>query len=209
MSKKIVIVDYDMGNTLSIVNALKKLGVDALVSNKKEDIENSLALILPGVGAFNEAMQNLKKYELIEILNETVCINKKPILGICLGMQIMADIGEEMGKTKGLGWISGNVKKIDIPNVRIPHVGWNSIEVLNDSILFKNIPSDTHFYFDHSYCYICDDKSKSSQTLYKDLITSSIQKDNIFATQFHPEKSQNMGLKLLRNFLNYVEEQSC
>ncbi len=117
----------------------------------------------------------------------------------------MANTGEEMGHTIGLGWIDAKVEKITIPNVRVPHVGWNSIEIIKNNPLFKNIASDTHFYFDHSFHFICDKKYVSSYTLYKEPIVASIQKENIFATQFHPEKSQTMGLKLIRNFLNYVE----
>ena len=206
MSKKIVIIDYDMGNTLSISNALQKLGYDCIVSSDKNDINDADALILPGVGAFKHAMQNINKKNLIPILSKNVLEDKKPILGICLGMQIMAQSGEEMGFSKGLGWIDAKVKKITIPKVRVPHVGWNSIAVNIESPLFIDIKSDTHFYFDHSFHFICDDKFVSSYTLYEEPIIASIQKNNIFATQFHPEKSQNMGLKLLKNFLTYVEE---
>lgn len=206
MSKKIVIIDYNMGNTLSISNALLKLGYGSVVSADEEIINNADALILPGVGAFQEAMKNIQSNDLLQILEKNVISKKKPILGICLGMQIMATTGEENGFTKGLAWIDAEVKKIITPNVRVPHVGWNSIEVNMNAPLFLNIYSDTHFYFDHSFHFICDSKFVSSYTLYKDKIVSSIQKENIFATQFHPEKSQTMGLKLLRNFLNYVEE---
>lgn len=206
MSRQIVIIDYEMGNTLSISNALLKLGYDSVVSSDEETINNADALILPGVGAFQEAMKNIQSSNLLQILERNVISEKKPILGICLGMQIMAIHGEENGFTKGLGWIDAEVKKIITPDVRVPHVGWNSIEVNINTPLFLNISSDTHFYFDHSFHFICDSKFVSSYTLYKDKIISSIQKENIFATQFHPEKSQTMGLKLLRNFLNYVEE---
>lgn len=206
MSKKIVIIDYDMGNTLSISNALERLGYKAIISSLEDDINSADALILPGVGAFKEAMENLCSKNILDILDKNVIENKKPIFGICLGMQIMAKTGEEGGHTKGLGWIDATVKKITIPNVRVPHVGWNSIEVIKSKPLFYNIQSDTHFYFDHSYHFICDEKYASSYTLYEKLMVASIQKDNIFATQFHPEKSQNFGLKLIRNFLNYVEE---
>ena len=205
MSKNIVIIDYKMGNTLSVANALEKLGYSAIVSSDENDINSADALILPGVGAFKEAMENIQKNNLQELLNENVLKKKKPIFGICLGMQIMAKTGEEMGHTNGLGWIDAKVEKITIPNVRVPHVGWNSIEVRKQEPLFTNIESDTHFYFDHSFHFICEDQYISSITYYNDTITASIQKENIFATQFHPEKSQTMGLKLLRNFLNYVE----
>lgn len=205
MSKKIVIIDYKMGNTLSISNAIEKLGYETIVSSEEKEINNADALILPGVGTFKEAMDNIKKNNLQNILNDNVLNKKKPIFGICLGMQIMAKSGEEMGHTEGLGWIDAKVEKINIPKVRVPHVGWNSIEVKKEDPLFKNIKSDTHFYFDHSFHFICDEKYINSITFYNDIITASIQKENIFATQFHPEKSQTMGLKLLRNFLNHIE----
>lgn len=204
--KKIVILDYDMGNTFSISNALTKLGYESIISSDKETINNADALILPGVGAFKEAMFNLKQKELIETLNHNVLEKKKPILGICLGMQLMANSSEEMGETKGLGWIEGEVKTIDIPNVRVPHVGWNSIEITKQDPLYKGLSSDIHFYFDHSYHFVCKEEFVSAYTLYDELLVASIQKENILATQFHPEKSQTMGLKLLRNFLNFVEE---
>jgi glutamine amidotransferase len=206
MSKQIVIIDYNMGNTLSISNALLKLGYNSIVSADEKIINNADALILPGVGAYQEAMKNIRSNNLDQILERNVITNKKPIIGICLGMQIMGIQGEENIIEKGLGWIDAEVKKISIPKVRVPHVGWNSIEVNIKEPLFLNISSDSHFYFDHSFHFICDPKFVSSYTLYKEKIVASIQKDNIFATQFHPEKSQTMGLKLLRNFLNYVEE---
>ena len=206
MSKRIVIIDYKMGNTLSISNALEKLGYEAIISSDHDDINNADALILPGVGAFKEAMENIKANNLLDILNDNVINKSKPIFGICLGMQIMANSGQEMGDTQGFGWIDAKVEKIATPNVRVPHVGWNSIEVIKKEPLFTNIDSDIHFYFDHSFHFICDEKYISSITSYKKPITASIQKENIFATQFHPEKSQIMGLKLMRNFLNYIEE---
>lgn len=205
MSKKIVIIDYDMGNTLSISNALSKLGYESTVSYQKSDINNADGLILPGVGAFKEAMHNLNNKNIIQTLEKNIIQDKKPILGICLGMQIMANSGEEMGYTKGLGWIDAEVKKINIPGMAVPHVGWNSIDIIKKEPLFKGIMSDSHFYFDHSYHFICDEKYISSYTQYKELVVASVQKNNIFATQFHPEKSQNLGLRLIRNFLNYVE----
>jgi len=206
MSKNIVIIDYNMGNTLSISNALEKLGYSCIISAQEDTINNADALILPGVGAFKQAMQNINNKNLVNILNKNVIKNKKPILGICLGMQIMANFGYENGKTKGLSWIDAEVKQIKIPKVRVPHVGWNSIEIHKKLPLYTNIISDTHFYFDHSFHFVCDFKYVSAYTLYEELLVASIQKDNIFATQFHPEKSQTMGLKLLRSFLNYVEK---
>lgn len=208
--KKIVILDYDMGNTLSISNALKKLGYESIISSDKDEIDTADGIILPGVGAFKEAMNSLKQKDLIDVLNINIIQKKKPILGICLGMQLMAKSSQEMGHTEGLGWIEAEVKAINIPDIRVPHVGWNSIEIIKEKPLFNDLKSDIHFYFDHSFHFICDKQYVSSYTLYKELIVASVQKENIFATQFHPEKSQTMGLKLLRNFLNYIEEyQPC
>ncbi len=206
--KKIIIIDYGMGNIQSIKNALKYLGYKSKLSRNEEDFKSADAFILPGVGAFGVAMENIKKYSLIELMEKTILEKQKPILGICLGMQLLAKSSSEMGSHKGLGWIDATIKNIDTKkNLRTPHVGWNSIEVYKETPLFKDIPSDTHFYFDHSFYMDCNEKSiQSSVTLYGDLITASIQKDNIFATQFHPEKSQVMGLRLLRNFLNYMEK---
>lgn len=206
--KKIVIIDYGMGNIQSVANALSFLGYETTLSKEFTVLNEADAYILPGVGAFGVAMENLHKLSLIPLLEHNVLTCKKPLLGICLGMQLLAKSSTEMGFHEGLGWIDATIETlIPSPELRIPHVGWNSIEVLQETPLFKGISSDTHFYFDHSFYMKCHDSSiQSSVTLYGELITASIQKNNIFATQFHPEKSQTAGLKLLRNFLNYVEE---
>lgn len=206
--KKIVIIDYGMGNIQSIQNALEFLGYKSILSHKKEDFDTADAFILPGVGAFTQAMKNMQKYNLIEIMQDNVLKKKKPILGICLGMQLLAKYSNEMGFCEGLGWIDASIEKIITKNnLQVPHVGWNSIEIYKETPLFKNISADTHFYFDHSFYMLCNEKDiQSSVTLYGNLLTASVQKGNIFATQFHPEKSQVAGLRLLRNFLNYVEE---
>lgn len=205
---KVVIIDYKMGNTQSIQNALNFLSQSSIISNNIETINSADAYILPGVGAFHEAINNLKQLNIISALEENILIKKKPILGICLGMQILAKNSTEIKFCDGLGWIDAKV--IKLPNeVRIPHVGWNSIEVLKESPLFKNINSDTHFYFDHSFHFTTPKDVQSSITLYGDQVIASVQQENIFATQFHPEKSQSAGLKLLRNFLNYSEASAC
>ena len=206
---KIVIIDYKMGNTQSIQNALSFLGYTAIISHNYDEREDADALILPGVGAFHQAMHNLQELHLIEPLERHVIKKKKPILGICLGMQILAKSSSEIEITEGLNWIDAKVQQIPSTELSIPHVGWNSIEVRKDNPLFKNISSDTHFYFDHSFHFMARNKDISSTTLYGQEIVASIQKENIFATQFHPEKSQSAGLKLLRNFLNYVEDNRC
>ena len=204
---KIVIIDYKMGNTQSIQNALHFLSQESVVSDDINIINQADAYILPGVGAFGEAMHNLHK--LIPCLHENIIIKRKPILGICLGMQILANSSTEITKHSGLGWVNAEVVEINTKGVKVPHVGWNSIAVLKKTPLFVNIPSDTHFYFDHSFHFIPASDTISSVTLYGTEIVASIQQNNIFATQFHPEKSQRAGLKLLRNFLSYCEDISC
>ena len=205
--KKIVIIDYGMGNIQSIVNALIFLGYKASLSRESEILNQADCYILPGVGAFGLAMENLKKYNLIDILEENVITKKKPILGICLGMQLLAKSSTEISFHKGLGWIDATIEELKVTeDLRVPHVGWNAVEIRRELPLFKGIASDSHFYFDHSFHMVCHDKSLlGSVAFYGESITASIQKDNIFATQFHPEKSQIAGLKLLRNFLNFME----
>ncbi len=202
--KKIVIVDYDMGNKHSIKNAIEFLGYKTVVSRKTDDILNGDALILPGVGSFKDAMANINRFGLKDIIKEVVINKQKPIFGICLGMQILAKTGYEGGECEGLGVVNGIVKPLDVL-----HVGFNSIEILKKDPLFYRIMDDTHFYFDHSYFMDIYDIYITSRTLYNGrLITASIEYKNIFATQFHPEKSQKWGLVLLRNFLNFVEKKS-
>lgn len=205
---KILIIDYRVGNYQSVLNALKFLGCDCSISDKKSDILRARAYILPGVGAFGEAMKNLDELELIGLLGEQVVTEKKPILGICLGMQILANSSQEDGSRKGLGWIDGTVEALrKAKGIRIPHVGWNSLEILKKYPLFTKVEENANFYFDHSYRFVCDDKYVSAKCSHGYGFTAAVQKDNIFGVQFHPEKSQNNGLKLFRSFLNYVESQ--
>ncbi len=200
---KYVVVNYGMGNLQSVVNALKFLGLPAVISDRKEDVASADALILPGVGAFGEAMRNLARLGLIDALNEQVVEKKKPFLGICLGMQLVAADSEEHGMNKGLGWIPGRVRRIptDLP---LPHIGWNDVEIVKRAPLFSKLKDDTNFYFVHSFYFDCDPSYVSSYCAYGVKITASVQKDNIFATQFHPEKSQRNGLRLLRAFSDYA-----
>lgn len=209
--KKIVIIDYGMGNIQSVANALSFLGYEATLSHEHAVLNVADGYILPGVGAFGVAMDNLRSYNLITVLENNILRDKKPLLGICLGMQLLAKNSVEMGFHEGLGWVDATIEAlIPTPELRVPHVGWNAIEVRQQEPLFRGLPSDTHFYFDHSFYMKCHDTTlQSSVTLYGELITASIQKENIFATQFHPEKSQTAGLKLLRNFLNVVEEKDA
>lgn len=206
MKNKILIIDYGVGNDQSVINALSFLGYDFLVSNKKQDILNSLVYILPGVGAFNEAMKNLNDLKIINLLKEQVLKKKKPILGICLGFQVLADYSEENGFHKGLGFIEGGVVRLKAKKgLRIPHVGWNTIEIKKKAPLFLKTNKGASFYFDHSYHFLCDKKYVSAVCSYGQNVASAVQKENIFGVQFHPEKSQNNGLKLFRSFFDYLD----
>ena len=205
----IVIIDYGLGNLLSVVNALRAIGHEALISTKPEDIRKADKLILPGVGAFSQGMKNLRESGLIEVLTEEVMKKKKPILGICLGVQLFAEKSYEGGEHKGLGWIkNSSVEKI-VPSdskLKVPHVGWDTTNFKKNP-LFKDLPANPDFYFVHSYYIKCDDSIITSTFDYGGTFTASIQKDNIYGTQFHPEKSQKNGLKLLKNFVDFVELQ--
>lgn len=203
-----MIIDYGMGNVGSIVGALNYLGGDYFVSNKKQDIVEARALILPGVGAFGAAMENLKTLNLLETLDKEVRQKKKLFFGICLGMQLCAEDSVEQGFYKGLGWIEGHVLAINSSqDFRVPHVGWNTIHFDKDNRFFQRINEEAHFYFDHSYHLSCPKKYVVATCHYSERYVAAIQKENIFATQFHPEKSQRNGLKMLRNFLNLIKEQ--
>lgn len=198
----IVIIDYGMGNTGSVKNALKFLGFDCLVSDKIKDIRGASHIILPGVGSFGDGMENIKKRGLAEILNTEVIINKKLFLGICLGTQLLADEGEEGGIHKGLGWVPGRAVKINPKGNRLPHIGWNDVLVKSPSELFENISSNV-FYFVHSYYFKPnEDKWIVATSEYGEEFPVVIKKENIWGVQFHPEKSQKSGLTLLKNFLN-------
>lgn len=197
--KKVIIIDYKLGNTASVKKAFEKVGAKAKISNSKKEIEKADYLVLPGVGAFGDGMKNLIELGLVELLTRQVVKKKTPFLGICLGMQLLAERGCEFGEHKGLGWIKGKTIKLKSP--RLPHIGWNDIKIIKKDI-FRDIP-DNNFYFVHSYILKPADRFIVSSTCnYGETFPSSIQKDNIFATQFHPEKSQQAGLKILENFLN-------
>ena len=210
----ITIIDYQMGNVSSVYNALHAIGREVKVSSSIEDMRNAHHLILPGVGAFVEGMNNLKHLGLIEPLYEEVMVKKKPFLGICLGMQLLARDGYEGGYYQGLGWLPATVKRLGLATthgaLRLPHMGWNEVTVTPGSILFEGIQQDFSFYFVHSYHLVSDDPSLIEATCeYGTTLTAAIRKDNIFATQFHPEKSHGNGLQLLRNFTTYgVTEKS-
>ena len=203
---RIVIIDYGVGNTYSVSNAIRLLGYKRLrISDKEEEIDNADVIILPGVGAFEACVNNLKERSLIPILNEQLLIKKKPILVICVGMQLLASLSEENGEHEGLGWIEGRVKKLQLPEqFAVPHVGWNDVIMKKDSPIFNRNSQNSNFYFDHSYSFNCDEKYIVGYCNYGVKVTAAVQHENIFGVQFHPEKSQTSGLKLFRGFFNSI-----
>lgn len=201
----IAIVNYEVGNHQSIANALTYLDIDFCLTGRPEELEEAEAFILPGVGAFSEAMQELKKKNLIGLLQREIIEKKKPILGICLGMQILMEYSKENGHHPGFGWVEGGVEKISSArDVRVPHIGWTSLNVKKRDPLFLLTPENPVFYFDHSYSVVCDERYVTATADYASGIIASLQKDHIFGVQFHPEKSQRTGLKLFRGFKNYI-----
>ena len=205
----ITIVDYSSGNISSVINSFGEVCKSRYKINVSSDlkiISSSDKIVLPGQGSFKSCVDSLNKIEgLNETLNQFVFDQKKLLLGICVGMQMFADVGYEENETKGLGWISGKVSKIDNQNqkFKLQHIGWNEITITKDSSIFKNIDNKSHMYFVHSYEFIPEDKSViSSTTDYSTNIVCSVEKDNIFGTQFHPEKSDKLGLKLIENFIS-------
>ena len=206
---KVTIVDYNSGNISSVLNSFKEVARDKVnieVTADLNKMKSSDKVVLPGQGSFKSCVDALNKINgLTETLNEFAIINKKPLLGICVGLQMFADVGYEETETKGLGWISGKVLKIDNQNGRfkLPHIGWNQISIIKQSKIFKNIENNTHMYFVHSYEFLPNDKNVISATTdYSSNIVCSVEKENIFGTQFHPEKSDKLGLKIIDNFIN-------
>ena len=197
----IAIIDYDAGNIKSVEKALKYLGKDAVITRDREEILSADKVILPGVGAFGDAMYNLKKYGLDEVLRE-VAKRQIPLLGICLGLQLLFEASEESPGAKGLGLLKGKITKIPAgEGLKIPHMGWNDLTIPSRTGLFAGITGNPYVYFVHSYYLTADDPAiVSSRTSYGVSIDASVQKGNIFATQFHPEKSGSAGLDMLRNF---------
>lgn len=205
MKQAILIINYGMGNLLSVKKKLSRLKIDATISSSPKDIEFADKLILPGVGHFQRAVENLKKLNLSDSINEAVLIKRKPILGICLGMQLMAKKSEE-GNAEGFGWLDAEVLKFRFPEkikFKIPHMGWNQITKTKDSLLMKGIDELSEFYFAHSYYMKMNDRSKIlNETKYGCRFTSAIEKANIFGVQYHPEKSHDAGEVFLRNFIS-------
>jgi len=205
MSNKVLILDYKMGNINSIKRKLNQLGATPIISSKAQDIKAADKIILPGVGHFAKAMNNLKELGLIETLNEKVINKQTPILGICLGMQIMAAQSEE-GHANGLGWVDAKVKRFQINDTlkyKVPHIGWNQVKVLKKSQLMKDCPNESEFYFVHAY-YVKTNNvvDNLAETEYENKFICAIEKDNIFGVQFHPEKSHKIGEKIIENFIN-------
>ncbi|MBN2459958.1 imidazole glycerol phosphate synthase subunit HisH [Candidatus Woesearchaeota archaeon] len=200
----IVIINYGLGNLFSVLGAVEKLGFKAKISSKIKDMEKADKLILPGVGAFSDGMKNLHELGLVEPLTKLVVENKKPILGICLGCQLMAKESDEFGHNQGLGWIDGSVIRLETENkeLRVPHVGWDELLQRKKSTLFEGIPEDALFYYTHSFHIKCKNVNDIlGECDYGGLFTAAFCHNNIYGTQFHPEKSQLHGLNLLRNFL--------
>ncbi len=206
---KVTIVDYSSGNISSVINSFKEVAQNKATIEVTSDfnkIKTSDKIVLPGQGSFKSCVDSLNKISgLNDALNEFVTVNKKPLLGICVGLQMFADVGYEETETKGLGWISGKVSKIDNQSgkYKLPHIGWNQINILKESKIFKEIENNSHMYFVHSYEFIPkDNKVISATTDYSTKVVCSVEKENIFGTQFHPEKSDKTGLKIINNFIN-------
>ncbi len=200
----IVIIDYGLGNLRSVAGAVRKLGFDPLISNRPEDLLKAEKFILPGVGAFGDGMKNLQALGIIDLLNTQVMHKKKPILGICLGAQLMTMESVEFGHHRGLGWVDASVMKLDVRDkgLNIPHVGWNDLWQTKPDVLWNEIPEQALFYYVHSYHIHCrNPKIVIGECDYGRRFTAAFHQDNMFATQFHPEKSQLQGLNVLKNFL--------
>jgi len=205
MKKTLAIVDYGMGNLNSVKKKLDRLKTTASITSNPKDIIKADKIILVGVGHFAKAMKNIKELNLLDTLNEVAIIKKKPVLGICLGMQLMAKDSEE-GNTEGLGWLDANVRKMQVDDTlrfKIPHTGWNKITQSKKSHLMKGIPESSEFYFVHSYHLMSNETSNIlNETEYCFKFTSAIEKNNIFGVQYHPEKSHDIGEVLLKNFIS-------
>ena len=205
MNPKIVVIDYGMGNLRNVQRGFEKIGLEAKVTRKKNEIKMASAIVLPGVGAFKDCMINLEKYGLVEPILRSI-EKGKPYLGICLGLQILFSESEEFGSHKGLDLIKGRVVKFKPdPEHKVPHMGWNTVEIEREVPFLQGIVSGDFFYFVHSY-YVIPEETRwiSTFTNYGRPFVSSIWKENLYATQFHPEKSQTKGLKILENFARSI-----
>ena len=205
----VTIVDYNSGNISSVINSFQEVAKDKVnieVTSDLNKIKSTDKIVLPGQGSFKSCIDALNSIDgLVDTLNNFVINEKKPLFGICVGLQMFADIGYEEKETKGLGWISGKVLKIDNQNgkYKLPHIGWNVINIVKESKIFKDIENNSHMYFVHSYEFVPEDKNViSATTEYSSNIVCSVEKENIFGTQFHPEKSDKIRLKIIENFIN-------
>jgi glutamine amidotransferase len=198
------IVDYNMGNLASVSNAFDKLGIKSKIESNPDNLKDYDRLLLPGVGAFGDAMNHLQVNGMDEAIKEYAKVGK-PLLGICLGMQLLFDKSTEFGSNSGLGLIEGDIIKFDESKfdhkLKVPHMGWNELFVQNETPLFKNISKEVYLYFVHSYHAVCDDKYVIGKSYYGYEFVSAVQKDNIYAIQPHPEKSHDNGIKILENFI--------
>ncbi len=203
MAHLVAVIDYGSGNVQSVVQAFKAIDCPVIASKDWQELQGASHLVLPGVGAFAHCMEQLRSLDLIDSLNREVLEKGKPFLGICVGHQLMANLGKEFGNHEGMGWFAGEVERIDnrTSGLRLPHVGWNNVEVAITGPLYRKMSVEPCFYFVHSYHFVPEDAGVvSGRCEYNVKLTASIQKDNIFGVQFHPEKSQSEGLQLLHNF---------
>ncbi|MDP3791537.1 MAG: imidazole glycerol phosphate synthase subunit HisH [Candidatus Omnitrophota bacterium] len=199
----VCIIDYGFGNVNSVYNAFKSFHDSVMVSNDAKDMEKATHLVLPGVGAFKAAIDKIKKMPTFELLEYSVLNKKKMFLGICVGMQVLADVGHEHGSCDGLGWIPGAVKRINAPNLSLPHVGWNNIRVVRKSPLLEGMSDNTDFYYVHSYhLEPLNSEEMMASSNYGEEFAAIVNRDNIYGVQFHPEKSQKAGIMLLKNFMS-------
>lgn len=198
MNRFIAIIDYGVGNLLSVKKALDYLNIPSEVTDNKNKIRESSAIILPGVGAFPDAMKSLHKRGLVEVIKEES--QKKPFLGICLGMQLLFDKSYEFCECDGLGLIEGEIIKLSSTELKIPHMGWNSLKILNSCPLTKGLKDGDYVYFVHSYRAKTDDKNINAYTEYGERVPALVSSGNIYGAQFHPEKSSNVGLDILKEF---------
>jgi len=197
----ITIINYGLGNLGSIANMIKKIGGESIITSNPEKILRAKKLILPGVGSFDKGMLNLKDLSLINILNKKVLVEKTPILGICLGMQLMLNSSEE-GNETGLGWIDAKTIKFSANTLKVPHMGWNTVKNIKESKLFDELESEKRFYFVHSYYVKCnDEKDILTTTPYGNDFVSAFEKENLIGVQFHPEKSHKFGMSIIKNFV--------
>ena len=198
----VAIIDYDAGNIKSVEKALLHLGEEVIITRDREQILNSDKVILPGVGAFGDAMEKLRSYGLDKVIYEVV-ERKIPFLGICLGLQLLFEKSDETPGVKGLGVLSGEILRIpDKEGIKIPHMGWNSVKIKENARIFKDVPQDSYVYFVHSYYLTAGrEEDVAATTEYSTLIHAAVEHDNVFACQFHPEKSSEIGLKILKNFV--------